>query len=199
MRLADRSAVVRGARRARVRHEGLRLAPGEPPGTRAVACIVAAGSVFVASFSLDHQGRVVTHDNESPRRARTSGDVLHRGGTGDGGARGRRSRRNVLDPLPGPEPESVALEVSSEKGFGKEDYHVFGPYRGTVEVGDVELSTMNIVWFHVVSPDGAPVGGALAHPTPGGTFVARADADGNGQIESNVPMKSIRFVAPGSS
>ena len=100
-------------------------------------------------------------------------------------------------PVPGPEPESVSLEVSSDKGFGRDDFHVFGPYRGTVDVGDVELSSMNIVWFHVASLDGSPVAGALAHPTPGGAFVARADADGNGQIESNVPMKSIRFVAPG--
>jgi hypothetical protein len=98
---------------------------------------------------------------------------------------------------PGPEPALVSLEVATDKGTGRNEHDVFPPFRGTTDMGDVELSTMQIVWFHVVSASGAPVEGACAHPSPGGSLVATADADGNGRVESNVPIRSIRFAAPG--
>jgi hypothetical protein len=146
-------------------------------------------------------GRVVTHRQRSPASGAQVKLVFSYAGQArevtsivSTGADGRFSAAIPVDDEPG----SASIEVTDSRGFGKEDLDVFPPFRGMTDVGDVELSGMRKLWFHVTTAELVPIGDACAVAQPGRPgAIVRTDADGNGWIESSAPIESVRFVAQG--
>ena len=144
------------------------------------------------------EGRVVSNGEKLPvANARIQGRFLDSSGFVITAGTSADENGRFVVPNIGRVFTEIRLEARSPNGLGKRVVDLTGPITGVRDLGDVELCQVHTIWFRVITADEVPLMGSVVQALPKGRTLATADESGNGMIESDTPITSLRVLCFG--